>query len=850
MPGWQDVRWKRGIHSLLKIPRERFWGWLLLPVFPVVSRAVNLCASALSLLRRVTQARSRNKNVRLVYLSPCILPSRSADTVQVMRMCQAFSRVVSETLLLSKDQPREEPEDGDLYTRYGVSKTFQIEKVVNPALWTRHAAVVFGWLAAFRAYRWGATLAYGRSLHGVLFASRMGIPSIMELHAPIRREDPGWGLFQELIRERRLRRIVVITRHLEQHLVNDWRIEPSFIVVAPNGADDPGIIPAPGPRENVRLQAGYVGHLYRGRGVDVIHDLARRIPEVDFHVFGGTEHDLSSWRETAVGQSNLVFHGYMPPATLPSCYAALEVLLAPYQRSFSTHGMHNGDGTIEASPLKVFEYMAAGRPILASDLPALHGILRHDETALLCAPDRISEWEAALRRLMGDAVLRQRLGAAARREFLEKYTREARASRVLEGFVPVSPSGVIPTLYYLHHWKGGLSVDRKILTKIRYLNECGRPTRGLFATDRPAAELPAMRDVTFVPFIPAPYGRLNSWLHYRNEYYAALLRHLERAAKPGDIVILRFPSLVDRAFHSFIMKAPVTVCAEHNTKEWDEAQATLQSAPRLNGLTPIQRTKQRVKDCWNLWYYRFADRFWKPGILRRIRKGFCVTREIEAFEKSYCRGYETCLVSNSFDATSVAPRRAPHFDGTELRILVINGCKTDWMGLDLVVASLKKYPRDIRVVLVCAGEFSAEEARLAGELEFHRAEFLPYLRDDALDAQFDRCHIAIGTMALFRKNMKEASALKTREYMARGIPFVIGYDDTDLMDDRRWDPYCLRIPEPQIRVAFSDIVAFAARALSRPDHSPAMRNLALETIHTPVKIRRWIEELESALSRR
>ena len=121
------------------------------------------------------------------------------------------------------------------------------------------------------------------------------------------------------------------------------------------------------------LKAGYVGHLYRGRGVELIAKLAERCSWAEFHVIGGMQKDIDEWRGRCAGIANIVFHGFCPPAQVQSHMARLDVMLAPYQRRVATFG--GGRDTSQwMSPMKIFEYMAAGKPMIASDLPVLREI--------------------------------------------------------------------------------------------------------------------------------------------------------------------------------------------------------------------------------------------------------------------------------------------------------------------------------------------------------------------------------------------------------------------------------------------------------------------------------------------
>ena len=84
-----------------------------------------------------------------------------------------------------------------------------------------------------------------------------------------------------------------------------------------------------------------------------------------------------------------------------------------------------------ASPVKLFEYMAAGRAVVASNVGAIPEVLRDGENALLVAPGSAAELVAAITRVLEDRALSRRLGAAARRD-VQSYSWEARVARVLD----------------------------------------------------------------------------------------------------------------------------------------------------------------------------------------------------------------------------------------------------------------------------------------------------------------------------------------------------------------------------------------------------------------------------------
>ena len=93
-----------------------------------------------------------------------------------------------------------------------------------------------------------------------------------------------------------------------------------------------------------------------------------------------------------------------------------------------------------ASPLKLFEYMAAGCAIIASDLPAWSDVISDGETALLLPPDDTAAWGSAIDRLRHDKDLRQELGSRARERALARYTWEARAQKILAHIANAPPT--------------------------------------------------------------------------------------------------------------------------------------------------------------------------------------------------------------------------------------------------------------------------------------------------------------------------------------------------------------------------------------------------------------------------
>jgi len=179
-----------------------------------------------------------------------------------------------------------------------------------------------------------------------------------------------------------------------------------------------------------KIVAGYFGHLYRGRGIETIKDLARRHPDVAFLIFGGNEEQISILNKTE-HIDNFMLMGYARPAIVKNLMAVFDVLLMPYQEEVSI-GDKRSDTSHWMSPMKMFEYMASGVPFIASRLPVLEEVLRNNENCLLASHNDINDWSSCLKRLLDNPDLRQKLALKAYSEYLVKYNWISRANKILQ----------------------------------------------------------------------------------------------------------------------------------------------------------------------------------------------------------------------------------------------------------------------------------------------------------------------------------------------------------------------------------------------------------------------------------
>lgn len=362
--------------------------------------------------------------MKIAYIASSAIPSKhSTNSVQAMKMCQALSQNGYEVILIAPNGSGT-LRGVDPHEFYGVERTFEIRR--GPWVPFKRRSIFYGLYAAMLAKASRADIVYGRSKTGSYFSSLLGMPFAIEIHDPPKYPE---RLFARLIKRPQLKGIIVTTTALRDFFVNVRRVPADLVFAVPNGADVPAKSPGSIVFRTGKLNVGYVGNLQSGKGMEVIAELTQRCDWAHFHIVGGTVKDLAHWRKALDRYANITFYGYLPPAETEKYRQACEVLLAPNQSAVLTHrGKDIGQWT---SPLKIFEYMASGKAILGSDLPVLREVLQDGTNALLRPPGNINQWVEGLQELHKNKGLRKRLGQTAKREFMEKYTWQARAKKVI-----------------------------------------------------------------------------------------------------------------------------------------------------------------------------------------------------------------------------------------------------------------------------------------------------------------------------------------------------------------------------------------------------------------------------------
>lgn len=372
--------------------------------------------------------------MRIACISTSLVPSVTANSIQVMKVCQALTQLGHQVhLWVPGDNgfPFEQ-----MKRQYGLEKEFDISWLTSRRSFKRYDFTISSLNAVNRwnpevIYTWLPQAAWG----GLVFLRK---PAILEMHD---RTSGMFGLFwlKQFLKTSAKKELVVVSRALKKALEVQagHSIPEDDVVIAPNGVDLQRYQDLPDPsaaRQELKLEEkvtiGYTGHFYPGRGVEILFELAAAYPEIQFLWIGGREKELEDVRHRLNDEQlrNVVLTGFVDNSQISLYQAACDILLMPYERAIA--GSSGGNSVDICSPMKMFEYMAAGRAIISSDLPVIHEVL-DERSALFCPPEDAASWIAAVGQLIHDPALRLALAQDARMK-INKYSILARQEKILK----------------------------------------------------------------------------------------------------------------------------------------------------------------------------------------------------------------------------------------------------------------------------------------------------------------------------------------------------------------------------------------------------------------------------------
>lgn len=390
--------------------------------------------------------------MKLIYLTNSRLPGEKAHAIQIMKTCAALAADVDIQIVHPRRVNRPWLQSVvDLQKYYKLPRDVQRRLVGSLDLFSIVPKLPFGKTLAYKIVFAIQTITYHIALLPLLLTSSADVyytrdsltASLLVLLRKVSistviyeaHRFPSSRLGLELSRwlVNKLDGIVVLTNFLATRYL-ELGIPEKRISVVPDAVDlqDFGVFSKSAARQHLGIDESifvvmYVGHMYHWKGVDTLVEAATRLSDNEqIWLIGGTPEELPRIEQLAkqLELTNIHLAGYVPYEHISTYMAAADVLVIPNSGDYDISRFYT-------SPIKLFEYMAAKRPIVASNLPSLREIIVHDETALLVQPDNPISLAIAIQRLQSDSHLSSRLVDNAT-VLVSKHTWSGRSQRILE----------------------------------------------------------------------------------------------------------------------------------------------------------------------------------------------------------------------------------------------------------------------------------------------------------------------------------------------------------------------------------------------------------------------------------
>ena len=283
-----------------------------------------------------------------------------------------------------------------------------------------------------------------------------------------------------------------------------------------------------------------------------------------------------------------------------------------------------------------------------------------------------------------------------------------------------------------------------------------------------------------------------------------------------DYIILRYPDM-DFSSIYFMSKYVNKIVTEHHTNELGELETSKKNLTRILKI--------------------YIEKKFAPNFISKSKGIIGVTDEIRQVELTKTNDkIPSTVISNGINVNEINFTSFKFFDDKELTLIFVASSFAPWHGLDRLLEGLKHYDGQLPIRLNLIGSLPLiyHDQIKSISNKTVSIEILGKKYGEELDHYFRNSNIAISSLALHRNGMEEACVLKTREYIARGIPFIYAYCDSDLSGD---ESFALLFDSNDLHIDIKKLITFSKKVSSIKNISSQERSFAKKYLDWEIKIK-------------
>lgn len=369
------------------------------------------------------------RNMKGIYIMNTAIPSSNANSVHVVKMCEAFSQLgVEMTLVIPGFQWKRRVTMQELSELYGIKHDFRIKTIyMRKSAASGFRYHIFSLLAFLWCWFQKKDFVLTRVPDIAFLAAVFRTQIMFECHAKIE----GIVKRKNILKSPYIINIIVISDALRQVYRDEYSLPEKKITLLRDGVsmDNYKWKKRKAISETEGMTIVYIGSMLEGKGADTVIETANiDTSRNQYHIYGGEAGQIEKLTARyGIKNKNVVFHGYVPNAKVPQILEGCDIALLPNKEKIQIGQMDIGKYT---SPLKLFEYMAGGNVIIASDLPILREVL-NENNCYFADAEAPESWYAKINYIKSHRKEAADKGENARKDVLP-YSWQERAARIIE----------------------------------------------------------------------------------------------------------------------------------------------------------------------------------------------------------------------------------------------------------------------------------------------------------------------------------------------------------------------------------------------------------------------------------
>jgi len=364
--------------------------------------------------------------MKICYLANTAIPSTNASAIQIVKMCEAFSELKNDVILITTNAS-----SSNIFNFYKIKTKFKFKKIKYFKKFPLGIKFyLFSILSIIESIKFKPDIYITRNFFTCFLLILFKKKTILELHHDLDTESrivrfivKNFNFFNS----KYLVKLIAITNYVKYVYISKYSTKSNKIIVLPSGSSI---------KENYKykinkkkINIGYFGSLYKSRGIDLIIKLASIDPKNDYYIYGNKKQlNLPISKKN---EKNLYLNEYVPYKKISKILLDMDLLLMPYTSSITVAG-DVGDITKYTSPLKLFDYLSVGRPIMCSNFNVLKEIITENKNAIFVKNyHNVFAWKKEITKLINKPE-KMKIISKNNYKLSKKYSHNIRALKILD----------------------------------------------------------------------------------------------------------------------------------------------------------------------------------------------------------------------------------------------------------------------------------------------------------------------------------------------------------------------------------------------------------------------------------